>query len=66
MPKYHDVVIVGAGKLSNSILKAFVNIVLTGLYGIAAARAYLELHPNESLQIFESESTLGGVWSSSK
>lgn len=34
-----------------------------GLYGIAAARSFLEIHPNLNLIILESEAVAGGTWS---
>lgn len=42
-----------------------VNQVLTwvlGLYGLAAAKTYRQLHPDKSLAILELASSLGGVW----
>ena len=38
-------------------------IIGAGLYGLAAARTYLEIHPIDKLVILESQSCLGGVWS---
>ncbi|KAF2101063.1 FAD/NAD(P)-binding domain-containing protein [Rhizodiscina lignyota] len=38
-------------------------IIGAGLYGIQAARTYLEIHPNAKLAILEASSYLGGVWS---
>ena len=38
-------------------------IIGAGLYGLAAARTYLEIHPTNKLVILESQSCLGGVWS---
>jgi cation diffusion facilitator CzcD-associated flavoprotein CzcO len=35
----------------------------TGLYGIAAAKTYLALHPHESLLILDENKTIGGTWS---
>ena len=37
-----------------------------GLYGIQAARYYLELYPTANLCILESDDVVGGVWSSSE
>ncbi|KAF2453310.1 putative dimethylaniline monooxygenase [Lineolata rhizophorae] len=34
-----------------------------GLYGVQAARTYLEIHPNDNVIIFEKSHALGGVWS---
>lgn len=34
-----------------------------GLYGIQAARTYLEVHPDERVVILEAGSTVGGAWS---
>ena len=36
-----------------------------GLYGIQAARYYLDIHPYAKLAILESDDVVGGVWSSS-
>ena len=35
-----------------------------GIYGIQAARTYLEIHPIAKLVILESDDVVGGVWSS--
>lgn len=34
-----------------------------GLYGIQAARTYLELHPTDNVVVFEASGDVGGVWS---
>ena len=39
-------------------------VVGAGIYGIQAARTYLELHPKDSVAVFEASSHIGGVWSS--
>lgn len=36
---------------------------MEGLYGLAAANAYLSLHPDDRLVILESTACIGGVWS---
>lgn len=36
-----------------------------GLYGIQAARYYLDLYPDTDLVLLESDSVVGGTWSSS-
>ena len=41
-------------------------IIGAGLYGIQAARTYLEIHNNAHLLILESSASVGGVWSSGK
>lgn len=38
----------------------------SGLYGIQAARYYLDIHPEAKLIIVESDNVIGGTWSSSK
>ncbi|KAG9241425.1 putative dimethylaniline monooxygenase [Calycina marina] len=38
-------------------------IIGSGLYGIAAARCFLEIHPDRDLIILESEASIGGTWS---
>jgi len=35
----------------------------TGWYGLAAAKAYIELHPREKIAVIEAESSCGGTWS---
>ena len=42
-----------------------VAIIGSGLYGIQAARYYLEVHPEAKLVIFEADDVVGGVWSTS-
>lgn len=37
---------------------------MEGLYGIQAARYYLDVHPDARLCVLESEGVVGGVWSS--
>lgn len=34
-----------------------------GIYGIQAARTWLEIHPHHNVIIFEASSCIGGVWS---
>lgn len=34
-----------------------------GIYGIQAARTYLELHPTDHVIVFEASEDVGGVWS---
>lgn len=61
-----DVVVLGAGMahgLGGPLIKLMGTI---GLYGIQAARTYLDVHPGARLAILESESAVGGTWSSSK
>lgn len=41
-------------------------IIGAGLYGIQAARTYLEVHPRASLVVFEAAIDIGGVWSKSR
>jgi cation diffusion facilitator CzcD-associated flavoprotein CzcO len=36
---------------------------IPGWYGLAAAKAYIELHPDESVVVLEAGSSIGGVWS---
>jgi len=37
-----------------------------GIYGIQAARTYLELHQNDRVIVFEASGHVGGVWSPGK
>lgn len=39
-------------------------IIGAGIYGIQAARTYLELHPYDKVIVFEGSGDVGGVWSS--
>ncbi len=63
-----DVIIIGAGlhyhqPQSTEILNdTDLNL---GLYGIQAARYYLDIHPEAKLCILESDDVVGGTWSSS-
>ncbi|MCJ1244424.1 monooxygenase [Trapelia coarctata] len=41
-------------------------IIGAGLYGICAARNYLEIHPEFNVSILEESSCVGGVWSSER
>ncbi|KAL9005230.1 MAG: hypothetical protein Q9188_001990 [Gyalolechia gomerana] len=41
-------------------------IIGTGLYGIQAARYYLDVHPDARLLILEADDVVGGTWSSSR
>ncbi len=36
-----------------------------GLYGIQAARYYLDVYPKASVVLLEADDCIGGVWSSS-
>lgn len=38
----------------------------SGLYGIQAARTYLDIHPRSRMLVLESDNVIGGTWSSSK
>lgn len=40
-------------------------IIGTGLYGIQAARYYLDIYPDTKLLLLESDNVIGGTWSSS-
>ena len=69
----HDVVIIGAGtchatingQLSSNEFCADADPPI-GVFGIAAARTYLEVHPESDVIILESDDVLGGVWSRSR
>jgi cation diffusion facilitator CzcD-associated flavoprotein CzcO len=41
-------------------------IIGAGIYGIQAARTYLEVHPDAKLCIVEASGSIGGVWSKGK
>lgn len=38
-------------------------IVGAGIYGIQAARTFLELHPSAKVAVLEASGSIGGVWS---
>jgi hypothetical protein len=38
----------------------------SGWHGLAAAKTYLEVHPNADLVIYESASTVGGTWANER
>lgn len=38
----------------------------SGWYGLAAAKAYIELHPKEKIAVLESEESCGGTWSKNR
>jgi len=67
MDQDSDIIIIGAGewsrylRLSNS-LKQSRN---SGISGIAAARFYLDIHPDAKLVLVEQDSCIGGAWSKS-
>lgn len=39
---------------------------LTGWFGLAAAKAYLEMYPTEKMAVFESADTCGGTWGTAR
>jgi len=41
-------------------------IIGAGIYGICCATTYLSLHPTHRVQVFDSGTTIGGVWSASR
>lgn len=49
--------------LKPSTARPTILMISVGLYGIAAARSFLEIHPNLNLIILESEAVAGGTWS---
>lgn len=67
MDEVYDVIVIGAGM---SLIRENVNVRVlterTGIYGIQAARTYLEIHPDAKLVILEADEVVGGVWSTSE
>ncbi len=60
-----DLAIIGAGKspLRLGLIRSMiVNNLITGWYGLTAAKTYLDLHPCAHIIIYDSASTIGGVW----
>ncbi|KAL8761232.1 MAG: hypothetical protein Q9184_002636 [Pyrenodesmia sp. 2 TL-2023] len=51
---------------SDSIAAHDVVIIGTGLYGIQAARYYLDIYPETDLALLESDDVVGGTWSSKR
>ena len=43
-----------------------VTIIGAGIYGIQAARTYLEIHPTANLIVLEADDGVGGVWSAER
>ncbi|KAK3115531.1 hypothetical protein LTR53_005026 [Teratosphaeriaceae sp. CCFEE 6253] len=41
-------------------------IVGAGVYGICASATYLSLHPSHNVRVLDSDTTVGGVWSSTR
>ena len=65
----YDVVIIGTGE--SRIWRCSENQLLNGthiigLYGIQAARYYLDVHPDAKLVLLEADDVVGGTWSSSR
>lgn len=54
-----------SGILDHDIIHDVI-IVGAGLYGIFAAKTYLEIHPKSNILLIEEDSSLGGVWSSER
>lgn len=60
-----DVIVLGAG-MAEPFWGMVIELMRTlGIYGIQAARTYLDVHPGARLVILESDSVVGGAWSSS-
>ena len=57
-----DLVVVGTGMHLLLIREAFIMLIQKGWFGLAAARAYIALHPNENILVLESADTCGGTW----
>jgi hypothetical protein len=70
-PDQADVIVIGAGSIHlrkralASSKEGWFKTAL-GISGIAAARFYLEIHPDCQLVILEKDSTPGGTWNSGK
>ena len=65
----YDVVIIGTGESAHDALcrsHESNRPHVVGLYGIQAARYYLEVHPNAKLVLLEADDVIGGTWSSSR
>jgi hypothetical protein len=61
-----DVIVVGAGKYPYGTLNRSVKMltrVPLGIFGIQAARTYLDVHPYSKLIVLEADAYAGGVWS---
>lgn len=66
----YDVVIVGTGEHQPSKTSRRQRLTdygdSAGLYGIQAARYYLDVHPDAKLLLLEADDVVGGTWSSSR
>lgn len=69
-PPSYNVVVVGAGESytpwSSLSIESNCLTVVIGISGLAAAKFYLDVHPDCRLIILEKEKCLGGVWSTSE
>ena len=55
-----DLVVVGTGMCAHCLRVAILT--GTGWFGLAAARSYIALHPNENIVVLEAADTCGGTW----
>ncbi|KAJ5322911.1 hypothetical protein N7452_011200 [Penicillium brevicompactum] len=64
MTSQYDLIVVGAGKHENPPRHSIraKNTLVSGWFGLAAAKHYIQLHPYERITIIESASTCGGTW----
>ena len=63
---HYDVIILGAGKISECLASNYLAKYNSGLYGLAFANTWLRIHPEARLVILEARPCLGGVWSSER
>lgn len=62
-------VIVGAGELTNFFEEMVMECIcsqIAGWFGLAAAKAYVQLHPDSKIAVLESAESCGGTWSQNR
>ena len=57
-----DLVVVGTGKQAKTTVLRRSRLIVIGWFGLAAARSYISLHPEEDVVVLEAADTCGGTW----
>lgn len=60
----YDLIVVGAGKSTSRVKPTLADsfFSFSGWFGLAAAKNYLEFHPDERVLVLESANSCGGTW----
>lgn len=73
MSESYDLAIVGSGKWANNTKRTAFGGYLCpytdnceGWFGLGAARAYMQSHPDQKIVVYESNNTVGGTWSEAR